>query len=80
MPLQRALQEADAAIAHAKRALAAHPNVPSVQATFRAILNHKASLKERLSTAGYEPYNEYKDIIETQDIYKSIIDRLKRKK
>jgi hypothetical protein len=45
--LQRDLQEASAAIAHAERTLAAHPNVPSVLATLRTIQNRRASLEEQ---------------------------------
>jgi hypothetical protein len=45
--LQRDLQEASAAVAHAERTLAAHPNVPSVHATLRTIQNRRASLEEQ---------------------------------
>lgn len=52
--LQRDLQEASAAIAHAERTLAAHPNVPSVLATLRTIQNRRASLEEQFFAAADE--------------------------
>ncbi len=52
--LQRDLQEASAAVAHAERTLAAHPNVPSVLATLRTIQNRKASLEEQFFAAADE--------------------------
>jgi hypothetical protein len=52
--LQRDLQSAAAAIAHAERTLAAHPNVPSVLATLRTIQNRRASLEEQFFAAADE--------------------------
>jgi hypothetical protein len=52
--LQRELQSAAAAVAHAERTLAAHPNVPSVLATLRTIQNHRASLEEQFFAAADE--------------------------
>lgn len=52
--LQRDLQEASAAIAHAERTLAAHPNVPSVLATLRTIQSRRASLEEQFFAAADE--------------------------
>jgi len=52
--LQRDLQEASAAVAHAERTLAAHPNVPSVHATLRTIQNRRASLEEQFFAAADE--------------------------
>jgi hypothetical protein len=52
--LQRDLQEASAALAHAERTLAVHPNVPSVLATLRTIQNRRASLEEQFFAAADE--------------------------
>jgi hypothetical protein len=52
--LQKELQNAAAAVAHAERTLAAHPNVPSVLATLRTIQNHRASLEEQFFAAADE--------------------------
>ena len=52
--LQRDLQEASAAVAHAERTLAAHPNVPSVHATLRTIQYRRASLEEQFFAAADE--------------------------
>jgi hypothetical protein len=52
--LQRDLQEASAAVAHAERTLAIHPNVPSVHATLRTIQNRRASLEEQFFAAADE--------------------------
>jgi hypothetical protein len=52
--LQRDLQEASAAVAHAERTLAAHPNVPSVHATLRTIQKRRASLEEQFFAAADE--------------------------
>jgi hypothetical protein len=52
--LQRDLQSAAAAVAHAERTLAAHPLVPSVLATLRTIQNHRASLEEQFFAAADE--------------------------
>lgn len=49
--LQKDLQGAAAAIAHAERTLAAHPDVPSVHATLRAIQSRRASLEEQFFAA-----------------------------
>jgi hypothetical protein len=52
--LQRDLQEASAAVAHAERTVAAHPNVASVHATLRTIQNRRASLEEQFLAAADE--------------------------
>lgn len=52
--LQRDLQSAAAAVAHAERTLASHPNVPSVLATLRTIQNRRASLEEQFFAAADE--------------------------
>jgi hypothetical protein len=52
--LQRDLQEASAAVAHAERTLANHPDVPSVHATLLAIQNRRASLEEQFFAAADE--------------------------
>ena len=52
--LQRDLQDAAAAVAHAERTLAAHPGVPSVIATLRTIENRKACLEEQFFAAADE--------------------------
>ncbi|ABD89531.1 hypothetical protein [Rhodopseudomonas palustris] len=52
--LQRDLQSAAVAVAHAERTLATHPNVPSVLATLRTIQNHRASLEEQFFAAADE--------------------------
>jgi hypothetical protein len=52
--LQRDLQSAAAAVAHAERMLAAHPNVPSVLATLRTIQNRQSSLQEQFFAAADE--------------------------
>src|SRR5712671_3507446 len=52
--LQMDLQSAAAAVAHAERTLATHPNVPSVLATLRTIQNRRASLEEQLFAAADE--------------------------
>lgn len=52
--LQRDLQSAAAAVAHAERTLASHPNVPSVLATLRTIENRRASLEEQFFAAADE--------------------------
>ncbi len=52
--LQKDLQGAAAAIAHAERTLAAHPDVPSVHATLRAIQSRRASLEEQFFAAADE--------------------------
>jgi hypothetical protein len=48
--LQKDLQNASAAVAHAERTVAAHPNVPSVLATLRTIQVRRASLEEQFFT------------------------------
>lgn len=45
--LQKDLQSASAAVAHAERTLATHPNVPSVLATLKTIQFRRASLEEQ---------------------------------
>ncbi|WP_425905797.1 hypothetical protein [Nitrobacter sp. TKz-YC02] len=52
--LQKDLQGAAAAVAHAERTLAAHPDVPSVHATLRAIQSRRASLEEQFFAAADE--------------------------
>jgi hypothetical protein len=52
--LQKDLQGAAAAVAHAERTLAAHPNVPSVHATLQAIQSRRASLEEQFFAAADE--------------------------
>lgn len=52
--LQKDLQDASAAIAHAEQTLAAHPNVPSVLATLRTIQSRRASLEEQFFAAADE--------------------------
>jgi hypothetical protein len=52
--LQRDLQSAAAAVAHAERTLASHPNVPSVLATLRTIQNRRVSLEEQFFAAADE--------------------------
>jgi hypothetical protein len=52
--LQKDLQDASAAVAHAERTLAAHPDVPSVMATLRTIQNRRASLEEQFFAAADE--------------------------
>jgi hypothetical protein len=52
--LQKDLQGAAAAVAHAERTLAAHPNVPSVRATLQAIQSRRASLEEQFFAAADE--------------------------
>jgi hypothetical protein len=52
--LQRDLQDASAAVAHAEKVLAAHPNVPSVAATLRTIERRRASLEEQFFAAADE--------------------------
>ncbi|WP_424630438.1 hypothetical protein [Bradyrhizobium sp. SYSU BS000235] len=49
--LQKDLQDASAAVAHAERTLASYPNVPSVLATLRTIQNRRASLEEQFLAA-----------------------------
>lgn len=52
--LQRDLQNAAAAVAHAERTIAAHPNVPSVLATLKTIQNRRSSLEEQFFAAAGE--------------------------
>lgn len=52
--LQRDLQDASAAVSHAERTLASHPNIPSVAATLRTILHRRASLEEQFFAAADE--------------------------
>jgi hypothetical protein len=54
LELQSDLQSAAAAVAHAERTLATHPNVPSVLATLRTIQNRRASLEEQFFAAADE--------------------------
>jgi hypothetical protein len=52
--LQRDLQDVSAAIAHAERTLAAHPFVPSVEATLRTIQNRRENLEEQFFAVANE--------------------------
>lgn len=52
--LQKDLQSASAAVAHAERVLSQHPNVPSVLATLRTIQARRASLEEQFFAAADE--------------------------
>jgi hypothetical protein len=49
--LQRDLQDASAAMAHAERTAIAHPNIPSVLATLRTIEARRRNLEEQFATA-----------------------------
>ena len=49
--LQRELQSAAAAVAHAERTLAAHPTTPSVAATLRTIKKRRENLEEQFFAA-----------------------------
>jgi hypothetical protein len=52
--LQRELQDASMAIAHAQRTLAAHPQTPSVLATLRTIEKRRENLEEQFSVVANE--------------------------
>lgn len=52
--IQDDLQDVSAAIAHAERTVAKHPNVPSVLATLRTIEKRKESLEEQFAVAADE--------------------------
>ncbi len=52
--LQQDLQNASAAVAHAERVLASHPNIPSVLATLKTVENRRASLEQQFFEASAE--------------------------
>ncbi len=52
--IQDDLQDVAAAIAHAERTVARHPNVPSVLATLRTIEKRRENLEEQFATAANE--------------------------